>query len=64
MKFKYGLYWHNTNELVFSKSYKFACVPIEDSDKPAHACSLISLDGRSMGSLGSNISSPFLQAEN
>ena len=34
------------------------CVPIEDSDQPAHPCSLIKVfDGLSMGSQGSKVSS-------
>ena len=41
-----------------SKRYTLACVPIEDSDQPAHPRSLIRVfDGRSMGSKGSNVSS-------
>ena len=41
---------------VSSKSYKLAFAPIEDSDQPAHSCSLISVfDVRSMSSQASNI---------
>ena len=39
------------NEPVYSKIYKFACTPIEDSDQPAHQRSLIRVfDGRSIDS--------------
>ena len=38
--------------------YKLACAHIEDSDQTAHPRSLIRvIDGRSMGSLGSKVSS-------
>ena len=43
---------------VSSKRHKLASVPIEDSDQPAHLRCLISVvDGRSMASQGSNVSS-------
>ena len=41
-----------------SKRYKFACVPIEDSDQHAHLRKLIRVfDGRAMGSQWTNDSS-------
>ena len=45
-------------ETVSSKRYKLAYGPIEDSDQPAHPCSLIRVfDGCSVDSHGSNVSS-------
>ena len=45
-------------EPVSSKRDTFVCAPIEDSDQPAHLYSLIRVFYvRSMGSIGSNISS-------
>ena len=44
--------------LASNHRYRFACVPIEDSDQPAHPRSLIKVfDGRSMESQGSYVSS-------
>ena len=45
-------------ELVTSKRFKLASVPIKYSDQPVHPQSLISIFDRcSMGSQGSNVSS-------
>ena len=41
-----------------SKRYKLACVPIKDSDQPAHLHSLIRVfNGHSMGSQSPHVSS-------
>ena len=46
------------NEPVSNKRYKLACVPIKDSDQPAHPYSLIRVYNRHpMGSQRSNVSS-------
>ena len=45
-----------------AKRYQLACVPMKDSDLPAHPHSLITVFiGPSMGSQGSNV---FFQGEN
>ena len=47
-----------TSMTVSSKRYKLACAPIEDSDQPAHARSLIRVfDGRTIGRQVFNVSS-------